>query len=99
MDGHVLQAQALQLLGQHIEHAGRGPAAHAHVHAVPVAIATGQRAPLAAIGCHVQDGVDYFEVLQPHVAALARQQRDNLLELFTGELHPAIFAQTAAQQN
>ena len=56
---------------------------------------TGQGAPLAAVGRHVQDGIDHLQARQPHIAALARQRGGSLLELFRGELRFAILAQIA----
>ena len=58
----------------------------------PAAIVARQRAALAAIGCDKQDSVDYSQVVQPDVAALARQERRDQFELFPSELHPGSFS-------
>ena len=63
LDAHIHQALALQLFEHHVEHAGLGPTAHAHVHGVPGSVVAGQCTPLAAVGRYVQDGIDHLQVL------------------------------------
>ena len=97
VQAHCLNVNAhellrLQVLKHGVEHAGPGPAAHARVDGVPVAIVTGKRSPLAAVGCHVQDGVGHVKAAWQHVAALAWQQRGDFFKLLTGQLHWGSFA-------
>lgn len=72
-DAQLHEALALELLEHAVEHARLAPAHPARVEGVPVAIAVGQRTPLAAVGLHMQDGVEHSQVVQAHIAALARQ--------------------------
>ena len=87
LDAYLHQALLLQVREHRVEHTGLGPAVHARVDAVPWAVVTGQGPPFAAVGRHVQDGVDHLEIVQSHIAPLAWQQRGDLIELLASQLH------------
>ena len=87
LDAHMHQALALELLEDAVEHARPAPAHHAGVDGVPVAVTLRQRTPFAAVGRHVQDGVEHLQVVQAHVAALAWKTVFDLLELLRSQLH------------
>jgi hypothetical protein len=62
----------LQLLEHTIEHPVLGPSIHPGINGVPIAESFGQPAPLAAMLCNVQDGIDYAQIGVIHVTALLR---------------------------
>ena len=70
-----------------IQHARLAPAIHARIDRVPVPKATGQSAPFAPLFGDMQDGIDYLEVAQAHIASLARQAVCNPAVLGFGDLH------------
>lgn len=75
-----------------VEHTAFAPAVHAGVEGMPIAKAWGQLAPLAVMLGHVQDGVEYGEVVQTDIATLHWQAVGNLIELGLGDLHAQNFA-------
>jgi hypothetical protein len=46
---------------------------------ISAAVVRGQRAPLAAVGRRVKDGIEHLKVIKSHVAAPTWQQRGDLL--------------------
>lgn len=86
-DARVHQALALEVLKDAVQHACAAPAHRARVDGVPVAIRQWKRTPLAAVGGHVQDGVEHLQIFNLHVTALARQPVFDLLKLLGGQLH------------
>lgn len=89
------QLLLLQFLGQPVQQIGLGPAVHAGGDRVLVAEALGQRPPLAAVLCGIQDGVDDGEVAERDVATLDRldrldrQERVDAIELLNGNFDAA----------
>ena len=49
------------------------PAVHAHIDGVPVSVSLGKSTPLAALLSQEQEGIEYLQVAQTHIAALNRQ--------------------------
>ena len=88
-DAHPHRTLTLELLEDAVQHAGAAPAHHARVDGVPVAVPLGQAAPFAAVGRYMQDGVEYLQVVNAHITALAWQPVLDLLKLFNGQLHAA----------
>jgi len=85
-----LDAQNLLLLqlGKHlIQDAFLGPAIHAHIATVPIAVPLGQSAPLTSVLGHVEDRVQQDQILVAHIAALHRQAILNSLILLGSNLH------------
>src|SRR5579864_28225 len=72
-----------------IQHPGFGPAIHARIDRMPVAKALRQRSPLAAVLGHIEDRIDYLEILVRDIAALARQERFDARKLLSVDFHPA----------
>lgn len=66
---------SLQLFEDSVEHSALGPSAHPGVDGVPVAEVFGQSAPLAAVFCDVEDGVEHLYVGDADIAALHREMR------------------------
>ena len=93
LDAHDLFS--LQLFEDPVEDAVLRPAVHAHVDGVPIAEATGQAAPFAAMLRHVQDGVEHLQVRQADVAALHRKVRGNASVLGFRDLHPKMITRFA----
>lgn len=86
------ELRALQLFEHPVQHTALAPAVHAGVERMPIAKALGQAAPLAAMLGHVQDGIEYGEVVQTDIATLHWQAVGNLIELGLGDLHAQDFA-------
>src|SRR5690606_34346143 len=81
------QLLLLQLLEHSIQNTSLRPAIHASVDRMPIAQTLRYRSPLTPVLRHVQNRVDYREVLVRHVAALARQKMSDASKLFFGDLH------------
>ncbi len=62
----------LQLLESAIKYTTFCPAIHAGIDSVPVAKAFGQTAPLAAMLCNIENGVENLQVGKADIAALTR---------------------------
>ena len=71
---------------QPLEHAAARPAAEPGVDRVPFSEALRQGAPLAAVLQNVQDRVDKYDVGNPHVPALNRQEGADFGVLFCRDL-------------
>lgn len=69
------------------QHSLFGPAAHAGVNGVPRAEVLGEASPLAAVLCHVQDGVENLEVREADVAALSGEAVFDLAVLCFCDFH------------
>jgi hypothetical protein len=82
-------SQSLHLLENTVQNAPFGPAIHARVDRVPVAVMRRQGAPFASLLGHVKDRVEHLEIGQADIAPLLRQARGNQFELFGSDLHHA----------
>lgn len=87
LDANTHELRALQLFEHPVEHTALAPTVHAGVERMPITKAWRQAAPLAAMLGHVQDGIEYGEVVQADIAPLHRQAVSNLIELRLGDFH------------
>lgn len=87
LDAYTHELRALQLLEHPVQHTALAPAVHAGVERMPITKALRQAAPLAAMLGHVQNGIEYGEVVQADIAPLHRQAMSNLIELGLGNFH------------
>jgi glyoxylase-like metal-dependent hydrolase (beta-lactamase superfamily II) len=81
------EPQSLHLLEHTVEHPRFRPAMHPRIYGIPGAEAARKRLPLTVILRQPKNGIDDDDVLQPHVAALARQIRLYQRELFSSDFH------------
>jgi len=99
LDAYPHNLLALQLFEYTVEHATLAPATHPRVYRVPVTKSLRQTAPLAAMFCDVQDGIEYRSIAQAHVAPLQRKAMFDLLELGFANLHSRSIRETHPQVN
>ena len=74
---------ALQLREQTVKHTSLGPTIHPRVDRMPVTKSLRQRAPLAAVLCHIEDRVNHVEILVRDVAVLTRKMLLDASKLFS----------------
>ena len=86
-DLHAEDLRVLQLGKDAIQHPAFRPPIHARINRVPVAESLGEPAPFAALLGDVQDGVEYPQIVERHVAAWRRQTRLDLAILGVGDFH------------
>jgi hypothetical protein len=86
-DLHADDLGVLQLGKDAIQHPALRPTIHAGIDGVPVAESLGQTAPFAPLLGDVQNGVEYLQIVERHVATLGRQPRCDLAILRIGNFH------------
>ena len=86
-DLHAEDLRVLQLGKDAIQHPALCPTIHARIDGVPVAESLGEPAPFAPLLGHVQDGIEYVQIVERHVAAWCRQTRRDVAILCVGDFH------------
>ena len=82
---HADDLCVLQLGKDAIQHPALCPPIHARIDGVPVAESLGEPAPFALLLGDVQDGIEYVEIVERHVAAWGRQTRRDVAILCVGD--------------
>jgi hypothetical protein len=72
LDPDANNLRLLQFLKHPVQHTAFAPAVHARVYRVPITKALGQAAPLATLFSHVQNSIQYVQIVQADIATLER---------------------------
>ena len=84
---HADDLRVLQLGKDAIQHPALCPTIHARLDGVPGAESLGEPAPLAPLLDDVQEGIEYVQIVERHVAAWCRQTRRDVAILCVGDFH------------
>ena len=77
-----------------VEHPRLAPAVHSRINSVSIPQGFLQSPPFAAMFSHIQNGVEHLQIVQAHIATLARQTIGNPQILTLGDFHPPSLAQS-----